>query len=271
MRKLLYIFLFVTGIANAQNIGILPSAVSPKDTNAVMVWQGGRPGCKKTYRLNLQDLKSFNNSGGGGDITYSSNVWGSHGSGDGFIAFFPDSGEVNQYWNYSYIYQNQGNNSQYDTWVNERLDTVGLFPQAEFFQGLFGYLDNYIYTGQYLGGWCYMDVYSNAYGTSNNFKFDAYILNRSVLYFNPTQYPNKWNIYSESVDTIAINKVKISTDGKISAPGGIDPPYISFSNESEASIEKMSTHCKDDVMLYYDADKHKFRTYNKKERKFKKA
>ena len=59
-------------------------------------------------------------------------------------------------------------------------------------------------------------------------------------------------------------KRDLLVDGKITATGGVDPPYVSYSAENYKSIRKMSKGLKDDqvVMQFYNSIRNRFEFYH---------
>lgn len=57
--------------------------------------------------------------------------------------------------------------------------------------------------------------------------------------------------------------MSISPSGKVTAPGGIDPPYVSFSNETHASIRAFAKDIEshEEVMQFWNAPLHRLEVY----------
>jgi len=75
-----------------------------------------------------------------------------------------------------------------------------------------------------------------------------------------TATQNKFQIGNTVVTPPAIT---INNNGKVSIPGGIDPPYISYSKESHSSIREYAQDVEDheEVMQFWNGDAHRMEIY----------
>ena len=84
-----------------------------------------------------------------------------------------------------------------------------------------------------------------------------------------TNIPFAWEITGSQhgfwigITTVAIPALQINNNGKITVPGGIDPPYVSFSKESHNSIREYAADVYDheEVMQFWNGDAHRMEIY----------
>lgn len=270
MKKILLIAsILFASISQAQQIGYLPTTTTPSDSDATILHQGNRPGCKKNYKLRLDSLKNYildgyvpDTSSSLGDTLYTNEVRARYSPGTGQFTLAPDSFAWGN--NEAYFLQ-KSTNGPYEGYTEVFLNN----PTADYSPKY----DNYCQPGQYSYHVFWNDSTMMSYGLDNQYhQIDFYNQkttgdHANDLYFNNDIDLNVWNIGAISNDTIAINTVTFH-DGKISAPGGIDPPYMSFSLETRDGIKKRSKKCKDDIMLFYNSNKERLEIYVKNEDKF---
>lgn len=264
--------------SSAQNIGILEPAVNVQDTDKIIIRQGAEPGCKKNFGLTLGDLRTYTGvTGGGGanvpDTIYTKAIVGKYPYLDpaGHVKMCPDSSGQNNFTTLSHgKYENVGKDELGNYYYNTLETANG--AKAKIGNGNDSTEMLLLVKNAYSGDTSnapYVSFISKKFGAQNKqselrFEYDTTL-------WNITAQRMINNVITDS-DSIVVNGVTFTKDGKISAPNGIDPPYISFTNETRSSIvDKYADKCKDPIMFFYNVDNQRFEIYDKRTKKFKKA
>lgn len=133
------------------------------------------------------------------------------------------------------------------------------------------------------GGIYNYGLLDTSYLEASQLRFDHYpmasILGYGLQLLDITTIPSRYTVYDNGAIGVTNGDLMISADsttingnlwvnGKITAIGGVDPPYVSYKKETHAAIILLSQKVTDDVMQFWCAKDNRMEIYSLKEKKF---